>query len=188
MGDGKDLFLITGPNQGGKTTFLRSVGLAQMMMQAGMFVPAEEFESNLCSGIFTHFRREEDRSMERGKLEEELERMRAIVESIKPGGLLLLNESFASTNEREGSEIALEVIPAILDCGIKVFYVTHFFEFPQKMAQMIPNRILSLRAERLPDGTRTFKIKEGKPLETSYGVDLYRKIFGDRPEKETPSV
>jgi DNA mismatch repair ATPase MutS len=188
MGDGKDLFLITGPNQGGKTTFLRSVGLAQMMMQAGMFVPAEEFESNLCSGIFTHFRREEDRSMERGKLEEELERMRAIVESIKPGGLLLLNESFASTNEREGSEIALEVIPAVLDCGIKVFYVTHFFEFPQKMAQMIPKRILSLRAERLPDGTRTFKIKEGKPLETSYGVDLYRKIFGDRPEKETPSV
>ena len=188
IGDGKTLFLITGPNQGGKTTFLRSVGLAQMMMQAGMFVPAEEFEANLCSGIFTHFRRDEDSSMERGKLEEELERMGAIVDSVKPGGLLLLNESFASTNEREGSEIALDVTRAILDCGIKVFHVTHFFEFPQKMTQMMPKRILSLGAERLPDGTRTFKIKEGKPLETSHGMDLYRKIFGNRSEKETPSV
>lgn len=64
----KDLVFITGANQGGKSTFLRSVGQAQLMAQCGMFVGAESFEANACDGLFTHFRREEDASMQRGKL------------------------------------------------------------------------------------------------------------------------
>jgi DNA mismatch repair protein MutS len=72
---GKDLIIITGPNRGGKTTFLRSVGQAQLMMECGMFVPAESFTANVSSGIFTHFKREEDKEMKGGKLDEELERM-----------------------------------------------------------------------------------------------------------------
>mgnify|MGYP001098189083 CR=1 FL=1 len=175
--DEKNLVIITGPNQGGKTTFLRSVGLAQMMMQAGMFVPAESFSANLCSGLFTHFKREEDKTMERGKFEEELERMSAIVDLVKPNGFILLNESFASTNEREGSEIAGEVISALSEVGTKVFYVTHLYEFACRAYEQRAQNVLFLRAERLPDGKRTFKVKEGSPLETSYGVDLYAGIF-----------
>jgi len=175
--DGKNLVIITGPNQGGKTTFLRSVGLAQLMMQAGMFVPAESFSANLCSGLFTHFKREEDKTMERGKFEEELKRMSAIVDLVKPNGLILLNESFASTNEREGSEIAKEVVSALLEAGTKIFYVTHLYEFAYHAYEQRAQNVLFLRAERLPDGRRTFKVKEGDPLETSYGVDLYTRIF-----------
>jgi DNA mismatch repair ATPase MutS len=177
VADGKDLVIITGPNQGGKTTFLRSVGLAQLMMQAGMFVPAESFSSNLCSSLFTHFKREEDKTMERGKFEEELQRMSAMVDLIKPNDLILLNESFASTNEREGSEIARQVVSALLDAGIKVFYVTHLYEFARRIQEKKGRNVLFLRAERLADGSRTFKVKEGDPLETGYGVDLYNKIF-----------
>jgi DNA mismatch repair ATPase MutS len=103
--NGKPLVVITGANRGGKSTFLRSVGLVHIMMQCGMFVPAQTFRSGVCSGIFTHFRREEDATMQSGKLEVELNRMRTIVEAIMPGGVILLNEFFASTNEREGSEI-----------------------------------------------------------------------------------
>jgi DNA mismatch repair protein MutS len=175
--DGKNLVIITGPNQGGKTTFLRSVGLAQLMMQAGMFVPAESFSANLCSGLFTHFKREEDKTMERGKFEEELKRMSAIVDLVKPNGLILLNESFASTNEREGSEIAKEVVSALLEAGTKISYVTHLYEFACRAYEQRVQNVLFLRAERLPDGRRTFKVKEGDPLETSYGVDLYTRIF-----------
>jgi len=175
--DGKGLIIITGPNQGGKTTFLRSVGQAQLMMQAGMFVPAESFRANLCSGLFTHFKREEDKSMESGKFEEELKRMSAIVDLVRPNGLVLLNESFAATNEREGSEVAREVVGALLDVGVKVFYVTHLYEFSRRMQEQHMTDVLCLRAERLPDGRRTFKIKEGEPLETSYGGDLYARIF-----------
>jgi len=175
--DGKNLIIITGPNQGGKTTFLRSVGLAQLMMQAGMFVPAESFSANVCSGVFTHFKREEDKTMERGKFEEELKRMSAIVDLVKPNGLILLNESFASTNEREGSEIAREVVSALLEAGTKIPYVTHLYEFACRAYEQRAQNVLFLRAERLADGTRTFKVKEGDPLETSYGVDLYTRIF-----------
>ena len=58
-GGGKSLVVITGANQGGKSTFLRSVGLAQLMMQCGMFVAAE-VTGPVCTGVFTHYKREED--------------------------------------------------------------------------------------------------------------------------------
>ena len=73
--DGKRLIMITGANQGGKSTFLRSLGLAQLMTQAGMFVAADSFTASVSTGIFTHFKREEDATMEKGKLDEELARM-----------------------------------------------------------------------------------------------------------------
>ncbi len=104
--DAKQLIMITGANQGGKSTFLRSVGQAYLMMQAGMFVPASSFAASVSTGVFTHFKREEDDTMEMGKLDEELDRMSVIAGQIKAGCLLLCNESFASTNEREGSEIS----------------------------------------------------------------------------------
>jgi DNA mismatch repair ATPase MutS len=176
--DGKSLAVITGPNQGGKTTFLRSVGLAQVMMQSGMFVAAESFSANLCTGLFTHFRREEDKTMESGKFEEELKRMSMIVDHLTPNALLLCNESFAATNEREGSEIARQIVSALLEKGIKVVYVTHLSAFARHFYEGEGDRAMFLRAERLPDGTRTFRLKEAKPLETSYGIDLYHKIFG----------
>ena len=54
-GEGKELFMITGANQGGKSTFLRSVGLSQLMMQCGMFVQARSYCANLCAALFTHY-------------------------------------------------------------------------------------------------------------------------------------
>ena len=82
--DHKDLIVITGANQGGKSTFLRSIGVAQLMMQCGMFVPAESFSANVCEGIFTHYKREEDTTMKSGKFDEELSRMSEIVTSLRP--------------------------------------------------------------------------------------------------------
>ncbi len=178
----KALIMVTGANRGGKSTFLRSVGQAQLMMQAGMFVAAESFAADVASGIFTHYRREEDATMTRGKFDEELARMSAIVERIGPGGMLLLNESFASTNELEGSEIARHVIEALLDAGIKVVCVTHLFELADGFHRDGIVTALFLRAERHADGQRTFRIVEGEPRPTSHGADLYRQIFGTAPD------
>jgi DNA mismatch repair ATPase MutS len=175
--DGKELVIITGANHGGKSTFLRSVGLAQLMMQCGMFVPAQSFSAEVCSGVFTHFKREEDTGMRSGKFDEELSRMSDIVDKIKPGALLLFNESFASTNEREGSEIARQIVQALLEAKIRVFFVTHQFDFAHSMYDKNLPNALFLRAERRPDGARTFRMIIGEPLDTSYGEDLYRKIF-----------
>jgi DNA mismatch repair ATPase MutS len=176
--DDKDLVIITGANQGGKSTFLRSIGLSQLMMQAGMFVPAESFRANVSERIFTHYKREEDTTMKSGKFDEELKRMSEIVDNLAPDSLLLFNESFAATNDREGSEIARQIVSALLEKRIKIFFVTHLYDFAHRFYDKTMTRGCFLRAERQPDGSRTFKLIEGEPLETSFGEDLYKKIFG----------
>jgi DNA mismatch repair ATPase MutS len=177
--DGRELVIITGANQGGKSTFLRSIGLAQLMMQSGMFVPAESFSANVCTGLFTHYKREEDTSMKSGKLDEELSRMSDIVDNITPNSLMLFNESFAATNEREGSEIARQITCALVERRIKVFFVTHSYEFAHGFYDKKMENAIFLRAERQTGGERTFKIIEGEPLQTSFGEDLYNTIFGN---------
>jgi DNA mismatch repair ATPase MutS len=167
--DGKRLVLVTGANEGGKSTFLRSVGLAQLMMQAGMFVPAESFSAGVCAGVYTHFKREEDPSMTRGKLDEELSRMSEIADLITPTSLLLCNESFASTNEREGSEIARQVVRALVEAKVRVIFVTHLFDLANSFHEEQLPTALFLRAERREDGTRTFRMLPDVPLPTSYG-------------------
>jgi MutS domain V len=176
--DGKSLMMITGANQGGKSTLLRSLGLAQLMMQAGMFVGARSFRASICSGVFTHYKREEDTAMESGKLDEELRRMSEIAGQITRHSILLCNESFASTNEREGSEIARQVVRAMLRKQIKVFFVTHMYDLAHSFYAQQLGSALFLRAERQPDGRRTFKLVEREPLPTSYGKDSYYRIFG----------
>ena len=180
--DGKSLTIVTGANQGGKSSFLRSIGLAQMMMQCGMFVGAESFQAELCPALFTQYKREEDATMKSGKLDEELARMSAIADHITPNSMLLLNESFAATNEREGSEIATQIVRALLEKRVKILFVTHLYDFARGFYDNHDEAALFLRAERKDDGTRTFKLLEGEPLETSYGKDLYRQIFGEARE------
>jgi DNA mismatch repair ATPase MutS len=186
--DNKGLIIVTGANKGGKTTFLRSVGLSQMMMHCGMFVPARSFSANLCGGLFTHFKRKEDVSMESGKLDEELSRMSQIADHLSANSLVLLNEAFAATNEREGSEIARQILAALSERHVKVIFVTHLYQFAHELYEERTNRTLFLRAERKIDGTRTYKLTEGKPLDTSYGVDLYNRIFGDEGWKTNAKV
>jgi len=152
-----------------------------------MFVSAESFSAELSPALFTHYKREEDATMKSGKFDEELGRMSDIVEHLSPNSLLLFNESFAATNDREGSEIATQIVRALLEKGMKAFYVTHLYEFARGFFEMGDNGALFLRAERQPDRTRTFRLTEGQPLETSYGEDLYREVF-TTPEAIKPEA
>jgi hypothetical protein len=180
--DDKDIVIVTGANQGGKSTFLRSIGLAQLMMQAGMFVAAESLCCELRDRLFTHYKREEDTDMESGKLDEELSRMSDIVDSINHNSMILFNESFAATNEREGSEIARQITAALVEKGVKIFFVTHLYDFAHAIYERKMDNALFLRAERRADGARTYRLTEGEPLQTSYGQDLYDAEFGmERP-------
>ncbi len=176
--DGKDIIVVTGANQGGKSTFLRSLGLAQLMMQCGMFVPASRYSAAVSSAFFSHFKREEDASMTSGKFDEELERMNEIANRIHPQAMILFNESFAATNEREGSEIARQIVRALVERGVRVCFVTHMYDFAHGLEEEGGGKVLFLRAERSEAGARTFRMIAAAPLETSYGEDLYRKIFG----------
>ncbi|MGO8681471.1 MAG: MutS-related protein [Limisphaerales bacterium] len=181
--DGKDLVIITGANKGGKSTFLRGVGLAQLMMQCGMFVAAESFSADIRRSLFTHYKREEDVTMKSGKFDEELSRMSGIADGLTPDSMLLFNESFGATNEREGSEIAWQIVRALLEARVKTFFVTHLYEFAHGLCEDKMDSATFLRAERQPDGRRTFKLVPGEPFQTSYGVDLYNEIFGGAADR-----
>ena len=183
--DGKSLVIITGANSGGKSTFLRSVGVAQLMMQCGLFVTAGSYRADAARGIFTHFIREEDPGMTSGRLDNELWRMSAIADHIGPHCLMLFNESFAGTNEREGSEIGHQVVRALLDAQIKVFFVTHRFDFADRFHRRHARSTLFLRAERHPDGRRNYKLAVKEPLPTSFGEDLYYRLGAWLEEDET---
>lgn len=117
--------------------------------------------------------------MKSGKLDEELSRMSAIVDKLNARSMIFLSESFAATNEREGSEIASQVTRALVEKGIKVASVTHLYEYARDLHERRMPNVVFLRADRRPDGTRPFRLVEGGPLQTSYGKDLYDAIFGD---------
>ncbi|MDR7386653.1 MAG: DNA mismatch repair protein MutS [Armatimonadota bacterium] len=176
--NGKRLVLITGPNSGGKTTFLRSVGIAWLMAQAGLFVPAQSFAVSVCDGVLTHFKREEDPRLESGKFVEELRRMRTLVDLATARSVFLCNESFSATHEREGSEIACQVLDALTEAGVRVFFVTHFFELADRFRARRSGSVLFLRAERDAQGRRTYRMVEAEPLPTSHAEDVYQRVFG----------
>ncbi len=172
----KRLYVITGANQGGKSTFLRSLGQAQLMAQSGMFVGADSFSAPIRRGVFSHFKKEEDIAMKSGKLDEELARMSELTNHLESGALMLFNESFAATNEREGSEICRQITQALIESGVEVFSVTHLYTYAA--AFLDDKETQHLRAQRLESGERTFKVIPGEPLQTAFGEDLYQKIFG----------
>lgn len=171
------LVIITGANQGGKSTLIRSLGLAQVLLQSGLFVTAAAFSAKLHDAVFTHFSRVEDPSMTRGRLEEELERMDRLLTRMSPHSLLLLNESFSTTTERDGARIASDLILALYESGVTLLYVTHLHE----CAAGIHDRQLPgtrfLRAERQTDGTRSFRILPGAPQASSHAMDLYQEVM-----------
>ena len=182
----KMLVIITGANQGGKSTFLRSVGIAQVMMQAGLQVAAESFSSGIFTSLFTHFTRREDSAMNSGRLDEELGRMNSIIDHLDKASLVLLNESFATTTEIDGSIIAYDIIKALNEAGVKIITVTHLLSFARKMYAETEEKeknnehsdITFFCAERKENGVRTYKMIQSVPELTSFGLDLYSDVIG----------
>jgi len=176
----KDMLIVTGANQGGKSTFLRSIGIAIVMMQSGLPVTARSFRSGIFPRVFVHFTRREDSEMNSGRLDEELRRMSDIVDHIGEGSLILLNESFATTTEKEGAQIAYDILRALKEAGVRILTVTHLHSFAKRVYDETPHTpdsdVEFLTAERGEDGTRTFRMIPGKPDLSSFGLDLYDTI------------
>ena len=167
--------VITGANSGGKSTLLRAIGVAQLMTQAGMFAPAYAWSARPAPTIFSHFAREEDSGMVGGRFFDELRRLSAIVEHTRPGGMLLMNETFAGTNEAEAADLGADVFGALRERHVSVFLVTHNFEMAGRLVAN-DDSLLSLRAERLESGRRSFRLLPAEPLPTSFGKDIYERL------------
>ena len=173
-----EVLVITGANHGGKSTLLRAIGIAQLMLQGGLHAPARSCSAALIGRLRTHWPRAEDEGLQHGKLDDELARMSEAVDALAPGDLLLSNESFASTNEREGAAIALEVVGALARAGVRVALVTHLHDLAEALITDPATRTVSLRAPRDDGGGRSYRLEVGAPLPTSYGADLFDDAFG----------
>ncbi|QDP95992.1 DNA mismatch repair protein MutS [Microlunatus elymi] len=168
--------IITGANSGGKSTFLRTLGTAQLMAQCGMFVAADDFCCSVRTDVCSHFIREEDSTMSSGRFDDELIRLGKIVDAIGPGALILMNESLASTDAREAADLGTEFLQAFADRDVGFVFVTHNYDLARRLRAELPDTI-ALRAQRRDDGARTYRVLPGEPLPTSFGKDIYQRVM-----------
>ena len=175
------IFVLTGPNRGGKSVITCAIGLAQAMLQLGMFVPAASATISIADGIYTHFPTGADDTIDKGRLGEECARLRDIFHDVTKESLVLLDESLSSTGSYEASYIAGEVLAGFSRIGCRCLFSTHLHELAAEIdninARTAPDggtKIDSLVAG-IEDGKRSFKIYRMKPDGKSYARDIADK-------------
>ena len=127
--------IVTGPNSGGKTRLLQSIAFAQLLGEAGMFVPARAARLPRVSGLFVSIVDDSRADQPEGQLGMELLRIRRMFEELGPGSLVLLDELCSGTNPSEGEEIARLVISLLPELGAQVFVTTHLLHFAARLSE-----------------------------------------------------
>ncbi|MEE0264252.1 MAG: hypothetical protein UD936_01360 [Acutalibacteraceae bacterium] len=173
------VFILTGPNRGGKTTITQALGIAILMAQCGIYVPCENFSLSPCDNIYTHFPADENETVDLGRLGEESKRLSEIFGKATQNSLLLLNESLATTNVTEGVYIATDVIKAMRYLGVRCIFNTHMHELGATVANMNEavngaSKIESL-VTGVENGERSFKVYVNPPQGLSYARDIALK-------------
>ncbi len=154
--------LVTGPNSGGKTRLLQSLGLAQLLAQCGMFVPAREGSLTLAPSLVVSLIEETRADQAEGRLGTELVRIRALFERLPPGAMVILDELCSGTNPSEGEEIFELVVRMLARLGPQAFITTHFLAFAarlQREAQITELRFLQV--ELGPEQRPTYQFTQG---------------------------
>lgn len=167
---GEKIFIVTGANQGGKTTFARMCGQILYFAQTGTPVPAESADIYMVSEILTHFEVDEDVHTENGKLKEDLIRVKEILSVADENSFVILNEVFSSTTMADAEQMGARVIKMIESIGASCIYVT----FLDRLLKMCPECI-SLVSGANDDGSRTFKIERRPADGKSYAMYLADK-------------
>ncbi|MBE6647077.1 MAG: hypothetical protein E7611_05510 [Ruminococcaceae bacterium] len=172
------IYVLTGPNRGGKSVITCALGLAQAMMQLGMFVPAKSATISPADAIYTHFPTGADDTIDKGRLGEECARLGEIFDSVTEHSLVLLDESFSSTGSYEGSYIAAEVLSGMSMVGCRCLFATHLHELAAEIDRINSDsqkrggvKIDTLVAG-IEEGRRSFKIYRAKPDGKSYARDI----------------
>ncbi|MEB2836292.1 MAG: hypothetical protein GSR80_001106 [Desulfurococcales archaeon] len=122
------ILVVTGPNSGGKTTFARMIGQAYYLAKLGVPIPGREAELFFVDGVYTHFPRGEDVEGMHSKLEEDLTRIKLILDKATSKSVIILNEPFSSTTAYDAALLGRRVIERILEIGSRCVYVTFIDE------------------------------------------------------------
>ena len=169
------IFILTGPNRGGKTIFTQAVGLALLLAQWGVYVPASAAQISPCDNIFTHFPADENDTVDLGRLGEESRRLSEIFKLATRHSLLLLNESLATTSVAEGLFIAKDVVKSMRYLGCYAVFNTHMHDLARSLDELNSiegdSRVESL-VTGVHDGQRSFKVAIIPPQGMSYAKDI----------------
>lgn len=187
FGDDGRIALLTGPNSGGKTTYLRSVGLAQVLAQAGLSIPAQQAVISPVDRILTHFPALETR--QEGRLAEEAVRLRDLFTQATAHSLILLNETFSSTAASEAVYLAQDILSAMCVIGVRAIFATHLTDLVERITEIetsaeqqsgqrrsgVFSLVAGVRLEANGAAAVTYEIRRGKPHGRSYASEIARR-------------
>lgn len=177
------IVILTGPNQGGKTTYMQAAGQAQVMAQAGLFVAGRRARISPVEGIYTHYPAEERLESGTGRFGDEARRIRAIFEQVTRHSLVLLNESLSTTNMGESLYLAQDIVRALRQIGLRAIFTTHLHELAATVEDINANttgdsQVVSMVAsyeegQEEPtdvsgDGPYSYRVALSPPLGRSY--------------------
>ncbi len=175
------IYVLTGPNRGGKSVITCAVGIAFVMAQLGLPVCADSCVISPCDEIFTHFPTGSEDTIDKGRLGEECSRLSAIFEKVTEDSLVLCDESLSSTGSFEAAYIASEVLQGFSMARCRGIFSTHLHDLAASVdsinASCVPNggvKIDNLVAA-IEKGSRSFKILREKPDGKSYARDIAEK-------------
>jgi DNA mismatch repair ATPase MutS len=179
------VWVLTGPNRSGKTTYTVGAGLAHLLAQAGLFVPARSARLSPVDTIFTHFPSSESSKLGMGRLDEEAVRLATIFRQATPYSLILLNEALAGTSSLEALALARDAVRGLRLLGARALYVTHLHDLALLVDEINATTpgdglVGSLVAEPPPEledeagsaPPRSFRIRPGTPGRWSYASQI----------------
>ncbi len=176
--------ILTGPNQGGKTTYVQMVGLCHILAQLGLWLPAKKARLSPVDGIYTHYPVEENSAKSTGRFGDEAQRLSDIFTDVTRHSLMLLNESLASTNSGESLYIAQDLVRILRQMGTRAIFATHLHELAadvdtlndQMPGDSLVVSLVASRIENSADGAqRSYKIGPGQPMGRSYAREIASK-------------
>lgn len=183
MDDNGRFFVLTGANNGGKTTYTRAIGIIQVMAQAGIYVPCSSCEISPVDFIYTHFPKEEEVGLNTSRFTQECKQFKVTVDNATRYSMLLLNESIQSTTPTECVFIATELTKIFRCIGVRGVYATHLLELAKNLDKLNAEvegdtKLVSIvtTVDTTSDNKRLYRIVKSAPQEFGYAQTIYKKF------------
>ena len=174
----ENLYILTGPNRGGKTIIEQALGIISVMASIGSFVTASACVGRPFTNVLTHFPIDENLTINYGRLGEEAVRIRDIVAEADDRTLILFNETYSTTSATDGLYLSMDLLRVLKELGTAVIFNTHIHELAKAIEEMNgwegESDVVSIVME-IENNVNTFRLKRSEPELMSYARNIAQK-------------